>query len=148
MKKKKQRSKKNLFVKDGTYERMQELQFHFPYQFLMLCKLVQVPPKTILSHFMQDVGRDSWQRHKNDEIRILTADYMLLRGYGQDYYTKDDLRQMLEELNAIGSLWPESASMKLIEQHSRWRDKYYKYWFKKWFYKVRRKASNRAEGDD
>lgn len=120
---------------------MQELQFHFPVQFLLLCKLVQVPPKTILHHFMQDLGRESWQRHPDERMRGPTADYFLLRGYGQDHYTETDLRQMLTELNGIGSLWPEGGSMKLIEQHSRWRDRYHRYWFKKWFYKVRRKQA-------
>ena len=140
MKKKKQLTSKARkgFVKNGTYERMQELQFHFPVQFLMLCKLVQVPPKTILNHFMQDLGRDSWQRYLDDRVRTLTADYFSLRGYGRNYYTEEDIRLMLAELNAIGSLWPQGGSMKLIEQHSRWRDRYYKYWFKNWYYKVRR----------
>lgn len=147
MKKKKTLSKKNpLFVKDGKYERLQELKIMFPYQFLLLCKLVQVPPKTMLHHFMHDLGRESWQRHQDEGIRTSTADYFLLRGYGQDYYTPEDLRKMLHELDCIGSLWPENGSMKLIDKHARWRDHYYKYWFNKWFYKVRRKKENGTPG--
>jgi hypothetical protein len=46
---------------------------------------------------------------------------------------------MFKELDAIGSLWPKDGDMKVVDMHADWRDKYQDYWFKKWYYRVRKK---------
>ena len=43
-----------------------------------------------------------------------------------------------KEMDAIGLLFPKDAKDKMIDLHSKWRDKYYNYWFKKWFRKPRK----------
>lgn len=125
--------------KPGPYSRMQEFKCYVPMQFLLLCKLVQVPPEKMLRDFMIHLGRDSWDRSPRDAPRTTATAYFMECGYGQDFYTPEDLRQILQEMDAIGCLWPDGAKMKLIDLHAKWRNKYYKYWFRKWFYKVRRK---------
>lgn len=126
--------------KDG-YERRQQIKFMLPCQFLYLCKLTGVTPDEILHRFMDDLGQESWKRSENPAVRQTLIEYFIQRGWGQGFYTETDLRKMFAELDAIGSLWPENAKMKLIDRHAGWRNKYHRYWFKKWYYKVRRKKS-------
>ncbi len=124
--------------KDG-YQRDQTIKFMLPCQFLYLCKLAGVKPDEVLHHFMDDLGQESWKRSENPGVRQTLIEYFILRGWGQDFYSETDIRKMFAELDAIGSLWPENAKMKQIDRHAKWRDKYHRYWFKKWYYKVRRK---------
>jgi hypothetical protein len=63
--------------------------------------------------------------------------------YGLQHFTKEDIQQMFQELECIGSLWSENAKMKMIEIHARWRDKYYNWWFKKWYKKYHRRPINK-----
>jgi len=123
----------------GAYCRSQEIRFTLPWQFLYLCKLTGVTPYEMLDQFMNNLGHESWKRHPNDGVRQAAIDYFMQCGYGQDFYSPEELRSMFKELDAIGSLWPRSGKMKLIDRHAKWRNKYPDYWFKKWYYQVRRK---------
>ena len=125
--------------KSDPYSRDQDIRLDLPYQFMLLCKLVQVPPERMLRDFMTNVGRDSWDRSSNEAQRTTALAYFMECGYGQDFYTPEDLRQIFWDLDAIGGLWPRGAEMKMIDLQAKWRDKYHKYWFKKWYRKVRRR---------
>jgi hypothetical protein len=81
------------------------------------------------------VGHESFARE--EEPKITAKDYFLSCGYGLEFYTDSEIEQMFKELDTIASLWPKDASMKLIDLHSKWRDRYYKYWYKRWFWKFR-----------
>jgi hypothetical protein len=124
---------------NGAYHRDQEIRFILPWQFLYLCKLMEVTPHEVLDRFMNDLGQESWKRRENDAIRQVLVDYFTLCGYGQKWYTEPEIRQVFRELDAMGSLWPQDAKMKLIDLHAKWRNKYQQYWFKKWYRKPRRK---------
>jgi hypothetical protein len=121
------------------YQRDQTIKFMLPWQFVYLCKLTDVTPREVLDRFMNDLGQESWKRNANDAVRQALIDYFILCGYGQKFYTEPDLRLMFKELDAIGSLWPDDAGMKLIDLHAKWRNKYQDHWFKKWYRKPRRK---------
>ena len=123
----------------GNYSRVQEVRLMQPYQFLLLCKLVETPPMKMIKEFMTHVSGDGSERAQDEGCRTKAIDYFIQCGYGQGFYTESELRQLLKDLDAIGSLWPDDASMKLIERHAKWRDKYHDYWFKKWYRKTRRK---------
>jgi len=124
----------------GDYARPAAFRFYIPYQLLLLCKLTNITPETLLHDFMDTIDCGSWKREETTEkARQLLIDYFIERGYGKDFYTEQDIRKLFEELNAIGMLWPRDAKMKFIELHSKWRNKYHTYWFKKWFKKLRRK---------
>jgi len=125
--------------KQGPYSREQDIRLDLPYQFMLLCKLVQVPPERMLRDFMTNVGRDSWDRSPNETKRTTALAYFMECGYGQDFYTPEDLRQIFWYMDAIGGLWPRGAKMEMIDLQAKWRNRYYKYWFKKWYYKVRRR---------
>jgi hypothetical protein len=121
------------------YARDQTLRLILPWQFLFMCKLTGVTPDEVLDRFMNDLGQESWKRRANDGVRQALVDYFVLCEYGQKWYSEQEIRQMFRELDAIGSLWPENAGMKLIRRHASWKQKYQDFWFKKWYRKLRRK---------
>lgn len=123
----------------GDYAQVQEIRFILPWQFLYVCKLTGVRPKEVLNQFMDDLGQESFTRSANPGVRQSPIEYFIQRGWGQDFYSETDLRKMFAELDAIGSLWPANADFKWVERHARWRNRYHRYWFKKWYYKIRRK---------
>jgi hypothetical protein len=126
------------WAKSG-FGRMQEIRIRIPVQALALLRLTGVKPDSLLLGFLDDLSHDSWKRNPDGEVRSLLVEYFLKLGYGQDYYSPEDIRQMFREMDAIGSLWPENGGVMPIMKHAKWRNWYYKYWFKKWYYKVRRK---------
>jgi hypothetical protein len=130
---------KKKIQKQSVYDREQMIRLDQPMQFMLLCKLLQVPPMKILDDFMINVGGDSFKRSTDDQCRVKAVDYFLQCGYGKDYYNDQDIRKMFDELHAIGSLWPETDEEKIIDMHAKWREKYYQYWFKKYWRKIRRK---------
>ena len=130
---------KNKKQKLSVYDRVQQVRLDQPMQFMFLCKLLKTPPMKILHDFMVNISGDSWNRSNDDECRVKAVEYFIECKYGHDHYTEADIRKMLGELHAIGLLWPETDKEKMIDMHAKWRDKYYKYWFKKWFGKIRRK---------
>jgi hypothetical protein len=124
----------------SAYKRIQEVKFVQPYQFMLLCKLMQVPPMQILHDFMTNVSGDNFNRAGEEGCRSKAVEYFIQCGYGQDFYTEQDIRQIVRELDAMGSLWPETGKTKIIQLHAKWSDKYQDdYWFKKWRNKLRRK---------
>jgi len=123
----------------GEYSRNLEMLLPLPVQFLLLCKLVEVTPRKMLFDFMASVSGDSWTRPPNEECRASAVEYFNHWGYGQGFYTEQEITQILKDLHAIGSLWPANAEMPLIDQHAAWRNKYWDYWFNKWYQRLRRK---------
>jgi len=123
----------------GEYARHAEFRFMIPYQFLLLCKLLNITPEQMLVDFMDNASLSSWNREGKESARASLKEYLLLCRYGQEHYFEADIQTILKELEAIGLLWPDGAKMSFIDLHAEWRDKYYKYWFKKWFRKPRRK---------
>ncbi|MBS1598418.1 MAG: hypothetical protein JST75_09330 [Bacteroidetes bacterium] len=121
------------------YDRVQQVRLDQPIQFMLICKLLQTEPMKILHDFMVNSSGDSWRRSDDDEQRSKAVEYFIQCGYGQHYYSEQDIRRMFEELHAIGSLWPETDEESVIDMHAKWREKYYQYWFNKWNGKIRRK---------
>ena len=123
----------------NDFARLQEFRFHIPYGMLLLCKLWGITPNDLLSDFMDNLSCGSWQREGRDEAKKYLKGYITEMGYGQKFYTKEDVEKMFAELESIGMLWPEKAKIKFIKVHARWRDRYYDWWFKKWYSKYSRK---------
>lgn len=123
----------------GEYERHADFRFTLPYQFLLLCRLMDITPDQVLTDFMDNLSCSSWKREGRDKAKEKLIDYFVEHGYGQHHYAPEDIRGIFGELDAIGLLWPEGAKSKMIDRHANWRDKYHTYWFRKWFRKPRRK---------
>jgi hypothetical protein len=136
--------KKKIIVKPDMdwqvkeYSRTQDFHLTLPYQFLLLCKLVDTPPQRLLIDFMDNLSCGSWKRQGRDQAKEKLIEYFLEHGYGQGHYSPEDLRQMFTEMDAVGLLFPNDDS-DMIDTYAAWREKHYKYWFKKWWGKYRRK---------
>ncbi|WP_224994948.1 hypothetical protein [Cesiribacter sp. SM1] len=114
-----------------------ELRLPLPCQFWMLCNILEVDPKKLIMDFLATLGAESYG--KQGQTQQLLEDYFIQCGYGQEYYSEEDIRKMMEELKAIGTIWPKEASRRITERHTAWRNMYHKYWYRKWYYKHRRK---------
>ena len=121
------------------YARIQEFRFPLPMGFLALCKLWDTTPNELIADFIDNLSGGSWKREGRDQAKILLLHYAIEMNYGQHWYTRQDRVQMFAELDAIGMLWPNGAKEKMINLHTKWRDKYYFWWYKKWYSKLRRK---------
>lgn len=123
----------------GEYTRYAKFSLILPYQFLLLCRLVDVTPEQMLLDFMDNLACGSWKRAGRDEAKEHLINYFTAHGYGQHHYTEIEIRKMFKEMDAMGMLFPVNGSVKMIERYSKWRKKQQTYWFKQWWYKPRRK---------
>jgi hypothetical protein len=123
----------------GDYERHAEFSFMLPYQFLLLCRLMDVTPETVIRDFTNNLSCGSWEREGRDLAKEHLKNYFIAHGYGQHLYTEEDIREMFKEMDALGLLFPRNSKNKLLDLHCDWRDKHQTYFFKKWFHKPRRK---------
>lgn len=116
----------------GAYRRDADFRFLLPYQFLLLCKLAETPPETILNDFMANLACGSPGTRGSAAAQQALTEYFVQCGYGQARYSIADIRQIFREMDAMGMLFPKDASDKMLALHSRWRGKYQRYWFRKW----------------
>ena len=130
------KQKQKPLPRPDPYSRVQDMRLTLPYQFLLLCKLLGLPPQKVLTNFMVDAG---CERISPPGVRVSAMDYFIRCGYGQDFYKPEDIRQMLWELEAISMLCSDEGSVEQIREHARWRDHQHAYWYKKWHGKIRRK---------
>lgn len=114
-----------------------DLSLILPWQFYLLCKLMEVEPKKVIYDFLCNAGMEGYGLGETQRAKAM--EYILSCGYGKEFYTEDDMRKIMKKMESISSLFPNKARSKLIDIHAHWRKKYYKYWFRKWFTKVRRK---------
>lgn len=116
----------------GAYSRQANFNLILPYQFLLLCKLVNVTPETIIKDFMDNLSCGSWRREGRDEAKEHLINYFVMHGYGQQHYSEENIRRMFKEMDAVGLLFPRTGKPKMIDVYAKWRDEQQKYWFKKW----------------
>ena len=119
------------------YSRLLELHTFLPYGFLLLCKLWNATPQTLLSDFMYNLAHGAWKREGRKAAKSMLVQYILAMGYGQQQYTERDIENMFSELDALGLLFP-NGNEKVRDLYVQWRDEHYKYWFDKWYYKYKR----------
>ena len=114
-----------------------ELSLMLPWQFYLICKLWKVEPRKVIYDFLCNAGVEGYSL--GEQQRAKAIEYIVACRYGQDFYTEEDIRRIMKELESISTLFPKDGKEKLIDVHSHWRKKYYKYWFRKWYRKIRRK---------
>lgn len=136
-----QKPKPELKWQTGAYERHAEYKFILPYQFLLLCRLMDITPGDLLNDFMDNLSCGSWKRQGRDEAKEHLINYFIAHGYGQQHYTEEDIREIFKEMDALGLLFPTNGKGKMVDLYAKWRNKHHNYWFKKWFRKPRRKLS-------
>ncbi|HEX7756154.1 MAG TPA: hypothetical protein VF421_12460 [Niabella sp.] len=131
----------------GPYERFARYHFTLPYQFLLLCRLMEVTPETILLDFMVNLGCESRNREGREAARQHLIDYFIAHGYGQQYYTPEQISQVFKEMDAVGLLFPQEDDT-LLDAYVLWREKHQRSWFQKWFQKPRRPLPASAPNPD
>jgi len=117
----------------GPYARFARFNFILPYQFLLLCRLMEVTPERVLMDFMTQLGGEGTGPEEQDTTRAYLVHYFIARGYGQQYYTPEQIRQVFAYLGAISMLFPGDDEQ-MMEDHVLWRAQYLHYWFHKWFW--------------
>ncbi len=120
------------------YLRNAEFRFTLPYQFLLLCRLMEVTPKQLLIDFMDNISCGSWKREGRDAAKQKLIDYFIEHGYGRQHYSVEETRTIFREMDAIGMLYPFGAGEESINKHTRWKNDYHTWWFNKWFNKNNR----------
>jgi hypothetical protein len=125
----------------GAYARHAEFRFVLPYQFLLLCRLMDITPGEVIRDFADNLSCGSWKREGRDKAKEHLINYFIAHGYGQHHYTEENIREIFKEMDALGLLFPTNGKGKLIDLYSDWRNKHHSYWFKQWFRKSRRKLT-------
>lgn len=118
----------------GPFGRHQNIRFTFPIGFLNLCKLFDITPEEILKDFTDNLSCGSWKRQGRDDAKKKLIEYVIEHGYGQAYYSIEEIRQVFKEMDALGMLFPKDGSSELIDLYSKWRSDHWNYWFDKWFH--------------
>ena len=137
-KKTKEKPKPDLKLQVGEYARHATFNYILPYEFLLLCRLLDKTPDQMIYDFMVNAGGINLQSEGNLVSKEHLRNYLLAQGYGQYHYTESDIREMFKELDATGLLFPWNGGRKMIDLYSKWRNKYQRFWFKQWYHKVRR----------
>jgi hypothetical protein len=127
----------------GDYARDARFEFHLPYPFLLLCRLMDTTPEQILVDFMDNLACASWKREGRDRAKKHLVDYFIEHGYGQQLFSETDRREMFRELDAIGLLFPRSGDMKMIDAYVHWRNRQQHYWFAHWLNKQQKPSPDR-----
>lgn len=140
-----QKSKPHFKWQTGAYARYATYQFIIPDQFLMLCRLMDLPPRDMILDFMDNLACASWKREGRDTAKEHLINYFIAHGYGRQHYTETEVREMFREMDAMGMLFPSYGSMKMIDLYSKWRKKQHRCWFKHWYRKPRRKPPKQSE---
>lgn len=116
-----------------------QLKIRIPCEIVMLCKLMDVSAGNILSALLSCLAVENFKNNP-EAAKQHCIDFFIHYGFGSDYYTEEDIRTMFAELAKINDLFPdEKASDTFLDVHCDWREKYYEYWFNKWYWKTRRK---------
>ncbi len=114
----------------GYYAEIQEFRFQIPYAALLLCHLWNITPNTLINDFLNNLSHGSWQREDRDEAKMHLRSYILHMKYGSDLYSQQQITEQFSDLDAIGRLWPQNAKSSFTTRHTKWRDKYYNWWYK------------------
>lgn len=137
--KKLRKLKPELKWQTGDFTRYPTFHFILPYPFLLLCRLTATTPEQILYDFMENLSCSAWKREGRDEAKQHLINYFITHGYGSEFYTEEELKQIFKEMDAVGLLFPQHAGTKLLDKYSAWRNKHQNHWFRNWYHKPRRR---------
>lgn len=122
----------------------EDMRLMIPANFSLLCNLFDIDKRKVLHDFLENVSLAITD--KSDAQRKAAKEYFLECGYGQDYYSKEDIEQMFTELDAMRLVWPQfpprEVDTELLDVSVAFRDKFQRHWYNKWFSKIRRKQND------
>jgi hypothetical protein len=102
-----------------------------------VCKMLQVPPERIISHFLWDIGRTVNISHGVVQNEATT--YFISCGYGWELFTPDQIGQMILELSTMKGTTHRYGEKQWVK-HEQWMkmsDAYIRVWRAKWKAKMK-----------
>lgn len=129
----------------GEYDAVLDCNIIIPYQALLLCRLMDIPPLQIIKDFLNNLSCACYSSNGGDEAKAKLIDYFIAHGYGQQYYSEPEIKKVFKEMEALKMLFPDNGSSELVDSYASWREQHYDYWFEKWFYHSRRSLHKPAE---
>ncbi|TXJ22831.1 MAG: hypothetical protein E6Q24_20100 [Chitinophagaceae bacterium] len=123
-------------IKENPDDRNLSLSIRMPYQFYMLCKLIEINPIEIIFDFMRNVGVD--HQSMGELQRNKAIEYFLSCKYGHSHYSEEEIKRMFKEMGYLVALFPEENDSKLIDLYAAWKERHQSFWFDRWFFRARR----------
>ena len=118
--------------KNDPYAVVQTIKIEVPYPLLPLCKLLQITPNKIISDLLSVIG--GRLSVGSGLVHQRGTEYFLEQGYGQDVFTKEEIRRMLIEVGImVGMSAPFGTNQYLSgEELTKMRDTFLSIWRNKW----------------
>jgi hypothetical protein len=109
---------------------LKKMDLVLPIQFLELCKMLEVTPVKVINDLVWNIA--SRVTFKDAIVKQQATEYFVNQGYGRQYYTPDEIRQMLTELGIVVGLRPDVQPGLQLNEYSNMRDTFIKVWVNKW----------------
>jgi hypothetical protein len=111
---------------------LKKMDLVLPLQFLELCKMLEVTPVKVINDLVWNIA--SRVTFKDAIFKQQATEYFISQGYGGQYYTTDEIRQMIAELGVVVGLRPSNNTKpgKRLNEYSNMRDTFIKVWVNKW----------------
>ena len=125
--------KKKLSSKKGDpYAGMQTIKIAVPFPLLPLCKLLQITPQRIIGDLLNVIG--GRLSVGSGLVYQRGTEYFLDQGYGQDLFTKEEIRRMLTELGIMVGMSAPFGTNQYSSgtEYTKMRDTFLSIWRNKW----------------
>jgi len=135
-------AKSKLSPKSDPFAREQVVRLSTPFPLWNLCKLLEVTPIQIVDDLFKNIGSPvKFGSFGETTANQEATEFFLRQGYGREYYTKDEVRQMIAELGIVEGIIPpfDSSYDKIFNDYIRMRDVYLRVWKSKWEDQKKRK---------
>ena len=87
---------------------------------------------------MNNLACASCRRENRDKAKARLQEYFIEHGYGQQFYSPEEIKEIFRQLDAVGLLFPDNGG-DLVDLYDEWREEHEKYWFNKWYFKSSRR---------
>jgi len=118
--------------KRDPYAVTQTIKIEFPITLLPLCKLLQVTPHRLIVDLLSVIG--GRLSVGSGLVHQRGTEYFLEQGYGQDLFTKEEIRRMLTELGIMVGMSAPFGTNQYSSgaEYTKLRDTFLSIWRGKW----------------
>lgn len=78
-----------------------------------------------ITDFLDNLSHASWKRQGRDAAKQKLVEYVLLSGYGNEYYNEQQMLRAFKELDAMGLLFSHNAGDKVLDSYVAFRENYH-----------------------
>jgi hypothetical protein len=116
----------------GEFSRDLKLQLLLPYEFLLLCRILDKPPRVIISDFVEQLGQGTWNNESHELARQKLSEYLVEMNYSP-HLSQQQMNKLLAELGIFTQINLTDASVPFLKAHEQWREHYLHHWFNRWY---------------